>query len=385
MSINIDELPALLAVPRAAKILGIPRASAYRYAASGELPDKALRRACLHHHGPDPATHRRHRRAGSVTKQRPAVPGVTVFPRGKSYAFYVDLPPDPMSGKRRREYAGGFPTDEDAWSAALKVKASIDEHRHVVPTKMTVAQFLAEWLTAVSESLKRSTRVNYADYINAYIAPNIGQRRLQEIDVKALNALYKYLLANGRRKADTNSAMYEFWKLRRLAGIDPPPREIAAACGVSIYAARSAVLRYRRGRVPIAEAVRPRAEDGQERSPAAEPSAARRGRLASTATQPGRAREPAAPASTPKSTGATWTVDQLSAWLAVATHDEDAGMWVLVATTGMRRSELAGLRRDQLDLDAGTMTLEDTWIIVGGAGGIRRQVGEQHHPIALDP
>lgn len=40
MSINIDELPALLAVPRAAKILGIPRASAYRYAASGELPTK---------------------------------------------------------------------------------------------------------------------------------------------------------------------------------------------------------------------------------------------------------------------------------------------------------------------------------------------------------
>ncbi|MGH8876052.1 MAG: helix-turn-helix domain-containing protein [Stackebrandtia sp.] len=35
-------LPALLGVPRAAKILGISRASAYRYAESGDLPVKRL-------------------------------------------------------------------------------------------------------------------------------------------------------------------------------------------------------------------------------------------------------------------------------------------------------------------------------------------------------
>jgi excisionase family DNA binding protein len=34
----VNELPALLTVPRAAELLGISRASAYRYAASGELP-----------------------------------------------------------------------------------------------------------------------------------------------------------------------------------------------------------------------------------------------------------------------------------------------------------------------------------------------------------
>jgi predicted DNA-binding transcriptional regulator AlpA len=34
------DLPALLSVPRAAEILGLSRASAYRYAAAGELPVK---------------------------------------------------------------------------------------------------------------------------------------------------------------------------------------------------------------------------------------------------------------------------------------------------------------------------------------------------------
>ncbi len=35
-------LPALLSVPKAAEILGISRASAYRYAASGDLPTRRL-------------------------------------------------------------------------------------------------------------------------------------------------------------------------------------------------------------------------------------------------------------------------------------------------------------------------------------------------------
>jgi hypothetical protein len=37
-----DNLPALISVPVAAKILGLKRASAYRYAANGELPVKRL-------------------------------------------------------------------------------------------------------------------------------------------------------------------------------------------------------------------------------------------------------------------------------------------------------------------------------------------------------
>lgn len=37
-----DELPLLLAVPRAAALLGISRAAAYRLVASGELPVRRL-------------------------------------------------------------------------------------------------------------------------------------------------------------------------------------------------------------------------------------------------------------------------------------------------------------------------------------------------------
>lgn len=37
-SVDVNDLPALISVSDAAKILGLARASAYRYAAAGELP-----------------------------------------------------------------------------------------------------------------------------------------------------------------------------------------------------------------------------------------------------------------------------------------------------------------------------------------------------------
>jgi integrase len=49
-----------------------------------------------------------------------------------------------------------------------------------------------------------------------------------------------------------------------------------------------------------------------------------------------------------------------------ALDDRFAGMWVVAATTGMRRSELAGVERNMLDLDQGTVTIENTRIVVNG-------------------
>jgi hypothetical protein len=40
--ISLDSLPPLLAVPVAARLLGISRSAAYRCAASGELPTRHL-------------------------------------------------------------------------------------------------------------------------------------------------------------------------------------------------------------------------------------------------------------------------------------------------------------------------------------------------------
>lgn len=53
-------------------------------------------------------------------------------------------------------------------------------------------------------------------------------------------------------------------------------------------------------------------------------------------------------------------------WLYLALLDRYDGMWVLAATTGMRRSELAGVERQGVDLENGVLMIEDTRVVVAG-------------------
>jgi integrase len=57
--------------------------------------------------------------------------------------------------------------------------------------------------------------------------------------------------------------------------------------------------------------------------------------------------------------GSAWTDVEARAFLAVAKHDRYAPYWYLGVYTGLRPSEVFGLRWDAFDLDAGTMRIEE--------------------------
>jgi len=61
-----------------------------------------------------------------------------------------------------------------------------------------------------------------------------------------------------------------------------------------------------------------------------------------------------------------WSVTQLRTFLDRARHDRFFALWVLEATSGMRRSELAGARIADLDFEAETLTLERTRVVLDG-------------------
>jgi integrase len=143
--------------------------------------------------------------------------------------------------------------------------------------------------------------------------------------------------------------------------------EIVTATGVTIHAARAAVLRFRRGRIPadLGTGLAPKTVKNVHRmlhraftdavawdylvsNPAEHASLPReKRRMSRNRPQP-------------------WTVDELAAWLRVALTDRFAALWLLAATSGMRRSELAGVDRELLDLDAATLAIEDTRVVVAG-------------------
>jgi len=227
---------------------------------------------------------------------------------------------------------------------------------------------MTEWIASIEQSVKPTTYANYNDYLNAYIRPVIGDRKLQDITVPTLNAFYRRLLMSGRRKPDDNIRMYDYWNAHRhdRGGRGPTPTQISKACSTSIHAAKAAAGRFRRGRIPDGQpaGLAPKTVKNIHRvlhralgdavawqylttNPAAHASLPRERRAERTRPQP-------------------WTIDELAAWLRGALTDRFAGMWVLAATTGMRRSELAGVRRDLLDLERGLLTVEDTWVVVAG-------------------
>ena len=104
------------------------------------------------------------------------------------------------------------------------------------------------------------------------------------------------------------------------------------------------------------------------------------------------ARNPADAANAPrggqKSDGIhAWDASTLRAFLEASRVADDRlhGLWVLLATTGMRRGEALGLRWSDLDLDAARLRVVQTVIQTGGKVMIGEpKTAQGRRPIALD-
>jgi integrase len=317
-----------------------------------------------------------------------AIEGISVYKRGRKWWYRLELDRHPLTDERQFEYQGGFDTEEDALTAAIKAKAAHQVGNRVKPVKLTVGGFFDEWMTSIKDSVKPSTFTNYSDYQDAYLKPTIWNKPLQKADVPTLNTLYRYLLADGRCKPDNDTRMYEYWESQRKAGRDLTPNELTAEVeGVTIHAARKAVARYRAGRIPVAKTrgLAPKTVKNVHRMIHLA--------LATAVAWQYIGYNPAEHAALPRESrkgtrkrGAAWTPDELAAWLAVAVTDRDAAIWVLAATTGMRRSELAGAERELLDLDGAALEIADTRVVVGGrADESDGKTPSARRVISLDP
>src|SRR6266498_3354470 len=121
--------------------------------------------------------------------------------RGNTFAYWFDIDPDPLTGKRRQQTKSGFESEKAAWKECRAAISEYEKGRVVKASRRKVGEALAEWLTRIEHSIKPSMAQNWRNYAAYYVTPHIGLRAVQDINGGICDALYAKLLAEGRVKA----------------------------------------------------------------------------------------------------------------------------------------------------------------------------------------
>lgn len=172
-----------------------------------------------------------------------------------------------------------------------------------------------EWLPAKRPTLRASAAHSYERMIDLYIKPRIGATELAHVDGAMLNALYGYLLTEGRT-SDRNGT--------GSAGLSP--KTVRNLHGMLSKAFRDGVRWGRLVRNPC------------------------------EAADPPKNRPPEMKA---------WTADEIRTFAAYVSAHRWSAIWALMVTTGMRRGEILGLRWSDVNLDEGTLAIRSTRVRYG--------------------
>jgi integrase len=254
--------------------------------------------------------------------------------RGDTYtAYWRARNTDGVSVQRSK---GGFPNARAAEQHLTKVLRDLDTGTYVEPDRkaraQTVAQFVREtWGPAIKVTVRPSTFAGYLEKLESYVLPRIGSLRLHEITPDKLNRLYAELQEHGR---------------------------VSGRGGLSPKTVRHVHVTLHR---VLADAVQ---WDRIARNPA----------------------DRATPPKPKRVEMKTWSPTQLRAFLDSLRTDRLYAAFHLLATTGMRRGELLGLRWVDVDLEAGWLTVRQTLISIGYEVQLSEPKTERsRRRIGLDP
>lgn len=222
-----------------------------------------------------------------------------------SWYFIVDIG---HGADRRQTRRRGFGTKREAQANLTQTLTSLERGTYVAPQRVSLGEFLQlTWLPAVEHTIKPGTFESYRRNIRLHLAGrSIGAAVLQEVGPTDLNRLYRLLL-----EGDTNH--------RALS-----PRSVAYVAAILHRAFRDAV------------------------------------RWQTLTRNPADAADPPRPGA--KTEMRTWTAAQLRTFLQSLDGDRLAGCWWLLATTGMRRGEVLGLRWEDVDFERKTIRIVRTLI-----------------------
>ena len=235
----------------------------------------------------------------------------SVSRRSGGWCFRLDAGVDAVTGHRHQISRQGFSTKREAVAALSTALDGVNSTRPeaVVAGGVALRDYLAEWLEGQRHYLRASTLHSYRIAVDRIIS-RLGDTNLASLSPAQVQLLQTGLLANGGREG------------RPLA------EKTVANTHVVLHKA-------------LADAMRLGLLD----------------RNVVAAVDPPRV---------PRPQLSVWTVDQLRDFLSAASSHRLFAAFVLLATTGMRRSEALGLRWSDVDFDDRSVSIVRTLTVVDG-------------------
>jgi integrase len=228
---------------------------------------------------------------------------MTVRKRGKTWTYWAPAPKDPETGKRKQHTKGGFPTKKMALEAKAIYMADRARGIGLPATTTTVGDFLDDWLQRAAPGLRETTVNSYTAAV-AKLKWELDSIRLRDLTSMQVQKCADNLLRSGGRSGKP----------------------------LKVKTVRNVVAVLKRA-LRDAEAL------GQV------------------------SRNVAAPVSLPKDQRPihpVWSASQMGEFLEFTKQDRFHAAFVLMATTGMRRGEVLGLRWSDLDLEQRVLQVEQT-------------------------
>jgi integrase len=113
---------------------------------------------------------------------------------GRSWSYVLRVP-DPVTGKTKPQWVGGFESEKSAKLARDKARVSLSTSNYVSPNKITLGEYLTTWINEVhANQLKATTLERYKRVINRYLIPELGAIKLQDLRPSHVQGLYSNLL-----------------------------------------------------------------------------------------------------------------------------------------------------------------------------------------------
>ncbi|GEP48805.1 site-specific integrase [Microbacterium saccharophilum] len=218
---------------------------------------------------------------------------------GSRWGFALSLGTDPISGKRLQERRSTFDTKRAAQQAEAKVRAAHSEGRHTQITALRFGDWLAQWHEGRVQrgDIKATTAGMYGRYVDELRSTSLAKMKMTEI-----------------RRAHVQRLVDDLTLTRGAVTV----RRIGAVVQGAFTAAEHQEL---------------------------------------IMSNPGRGlRFP----TSQKRDLTAWTVEQTREFFAAVEGTRLAPLWKFALTTGMRRGELLGLRRSNVDLDRGVARVRET-------------------------